>query len=726
MQDADADDAVADAGRSAFAQSVQLALQIDCVERQWKSLRRLEAELRRLHDHWQAGARGERAVAQTLARLVDVGWHFLLDRRWPGTHHANIDVILACPAGVFVIDVKNWREPRVERGRLWRGQTPADDHVEKLEHQARAVRSILAEVGLAPAEVVPVMVLAGRRRFQADLGAVRLLGEADLEAALLRRGRRLAVEQLEQVVAELETGCPPIHPRAAISRLPTPRTAAETTNDSPGAGEQPLLDLDEAWNALLENAAAEPVEAWMTWLHPTQARLITRTWSGPARIRGAAGTGKTVVALHRARHLAEQGRHVLFTSYVRSLGPVTAGLLARLAPGVAHRVHCASVHHVADRLLRQAGNPPRVDKQQLDQCLNLAWSRTRRDGVLEGLGHDLDYWRAEISQVIKGRGIADEATYATLRRVGRRTPLQPVHRAAVWRLLQEYERERRARGLMDFEDMLNEALAVVRSGRVRSPWDCVIVDEVQDLTCVGLQLLHALSGDRADGLLMVGDGQQSVYPGGFTLAEAGISVTGRAVVLEHNYRNADEILQHALALMGEDTFDDLDATPSNATEPVRSTRAGGEVVQIGCAGPAEQDRAVLDRLTALVQSGVRIGDIALLAPTNRAVRLWQTLLGQGGFSVVTLDAYDGRPVDAVKVGTFHRAKGLDFGHVLIPDRHLLPHPPTPQESDDGAAEEMDLERRRLFVAMTRARDSLWLSECDGTTGSGIRPGARVS
>jgi hypothetical protein len=119
------------------------------------------------------------------------------------------DVELSGPGGVFVIDVKTWQDVRIEGGRLWRGQQQADDEVEKLQVQAIAVRSVLVEEGLAPAEVVPLLVLAGRRKVRAVVGEILVLGEFDLGMDLLRRGVRLSAAEVERVTAALEAGCPP-------------------------------------------------------------------------------------------------------------------------------------------------------------------------------------------------------------------------------------------------------------------------------------------------------------------------------------------------------------------------------------------------------------------------------------------------------------------------------------------------------------------------------------
>jgi superfamily I DNA/RNA helicase len=502
--------------------------------------------------------------------------------------------------------------------------------------------------------------------------------------------------------------------------MPGQVRGGETAPDEPERTPEPtpLWDLEEIWAELDKIVAAEPIEAWMTWLHPSQARLITRTWNGPARLRGAAGTGKTVVALHRARHLAQRGHRVLFTAYVGSLAPVFRGLFTRLAPELINGVDFLSVHQVAVRLLRQAGVSVDVDQAGLDLCRNQAWAATHHDGVLDSLGRPPHYWHDEIRYVIKGRGVVDFDTYARLNRVGRQTRLQPVHREAAWRFYAEYERRRVERGLIDWDDVLAEALRAVRAATVEGEWDAVIVDEVQDLTCTGLKLLHALAGDKSDGLLMAGDRQQAVNPGGFTLAEAGISVAGRAVVLDRNYRNSADILRHALAVLGEDTFDDLDPALIGSHRQVQTTRPGGMIAYLTADDLASQQMALLAHLRTLRDDhSARFGDIALLTDTNRAADRWVGVLTRAGLPTLLLGDYGGRTVDAIKVGTFQRGKGLDFAHVLIPDADQIPGPRRSYESDDAYAERAGLERRRLYVGITRARDTLWL----GSTQPALEP-----
>ena len=143
---------------------------------------------------------------RVLVGMNDAGWHVLADRAWPGTTRANLDVLLVGPGGVFVIDVKNWREVRIHDGRLWHGQQPQDDVVDKLLRQTAAVEAVLIEEGLAPTEVVPLLAFAGRRNLTARLGRVVVCGERDLPRDLTRRGLRLTADQVARLVARTRSG----------------------------------------------------------------------------------------------------------------------------------------------------------------------------------------------------------------------------------------------------------------------------------------------------------------------------------------------------------------------------------------------------------------------------------------------------------------------------------------------------------------------------------------
>ncbi len=195
------------------------------------------------------------------------------------------------------------------------------------------------------------------------------------------------------------------------------------------------------------------------------------------------------------------------------------------------------------------------------------------------------------------------------------------------------------------------------------------------------------------------DGQQAIYAGGYTLKEAGVSVTGRSTVLDTNYRNTRQVLEAATAVVSADAFDDLEDVDEAGDRQSMAVRDGVPVVTVAAQDLESHDVALVKRL---LERG-SYDQSAVLCRTGRESTRCQALLRRSGIPVLDLVDYDGTPANAVKVGTVKRAKGLEFGQVSLPrvESYLI---------SDGAAEpeRVQRERRELFVAMTRARDELWM------------------
>ena len=463
----------------------------------------------------------------------------------------------------------------------------------------------------------------------------------------------------------------------------------------------------------LASALSKPIEDWMVFLHPDQLKLTQRPFSGPARVRGAAGTGKTVVAMHRARHLARTypARPVLLTTYVRNLPTVFQTLFARFAPEEADRVEFRNIHSWASQFLKAQGRPYLVDTTATGRAFDAAWRKLPDDGLVKGQGYGKGYYQEELDWIIKGRGLTTKADYLTLARTGRGSPLNAAHRAEVWELYERSQQGLRAAGAIDFADLLLHALDLVNDGRADARYAAVVIDESQDLTEVGIRLLHRLAGgDRRDGLFMVGDGQQSVYPGGFSLSSVGIDVRGRSTLLKTNYRNTKQILAAAASIVDDTTFDDGEDVLEQGRRSVSVLRDGAAPVLAGYPTIDDHDEAlVLARTEACESPDVSAGDLAVLFPSNRLVKEYEATIRSLGMSTQQLTKYDGTPVDAVKVGTYQRAKGLEFKHVFLPrlEPDSIGETKRFNEDEETHAERIELLRRQLFVAMTRARDGVW-------------------
>ncbi len=630
-----------------------------------------------------------------LAPLQDQGWRLLHRRRWPGTRRGDIDHLVVGPGGVFVLDSKNWRgDVRLTGGRLWQGDDDVSDHLQSLIDQVTAVEGALVDHGLAPLEVVGAMVFVGQRLPVTTAGRAHVLDDGRLITWLRARGQRLSPAAVEQLACALDTVVPRVDPTdAPVVPVARPRPRARSAHE-----QQELFAVQQLDLADLERASSESLEEWMVYLHPSQLSVVRRRYEGPCRVRGPAGCGKTVVALHRAAYLAAQEPgDLLFVTFVRTLPGVLAKLFTRLAPHTASRVRFSGIHRLALDIVRDAGLRPRLNASAAETCFSLAWTRTGRQH-LDRTGLPLQYWREEVSKVIKARGISEYEDYASLARTGRRTPLSADQRRHVWDLYVEYERVLAQKDVQDFEDVVADALDVVRRGSAKR-YRFVLVDEAQDLDLLSVKLAAALVADDRDGLTLVGDGQQAIYAGGYTLKEAGIAVTGRSTVLDTNYRNTRQVLEAARGVVRADDFDDLEDVHESGDRMIRAVRDGLPVLAVTAPDATSLDVALVEALAGHVP----LAGCAVLCRTAKEAERLQHVLFRNGVPVMDLEQYDGTPVDAVKVGTVKRAKGLEFSRVFIPrmDSYLL---------DEGLAEpeRLQRERRELFVGMTRARDELWL------------------
>ena len=669
-------------------------------------LRRQADEAEQRAGRFEVAHRTEAETAKLLAPLAGIGYHLLADRRWPGSSTANVDMVVVGSSGVWIVDTKAWREVAIDADRITRGQEDVTDDVARLADVSWETEKVLAEVGLAPGEVHAVVALAGKKGVEARVASVDIVGTHDLIRHVTRPKARLSPKRVDEVLAAVIAYFPVMDGAAASTQqVIIPQTVIPREPDP-----QPEpVDQDELDQQLLDGILEAPIEEWMASLDPAQAKLVRRSFNGPARIRGAAGTGKTVVGLHRAAYLARStGGRILFTTYIRTLPAVLESLLKRLAPEMVGRVDFVNVHAFATRLLKERGIAFRTPGREAQLAFADAWNAISASSPLKATRFTRRYWEEEISHVIKGRGLTHFDEYAELPRVGRKHRLTVDDRQAVWDLYEVYSTGLRERGCCDWEDVIllaRDALREVPLDR----YDAVIVDEAQDLSCAMVSLLHSLVGDRSDGLTLIGDGQQTIYPGGYTLGEVGISLAGRGVVLDVNHRNTAEILEFAKQMVADDQFVDIEGVDGVGDSVSAVTRSGPQPGINHFRSRAEHDDALLARVEEVLRLvGTGRGDVGVLTATNPQADKVMALLADAGVPTVSLKNYAGKSSDMVRVGTIKRAKGLEFKQVLLPyvPAKLLADPPATES--ESAKERRELDRRELYVGMTRARDGLWV------------------
>ncbi len=512
----------------------------------------------------------------------------------------------------------------------------------------------------------------------------------------------------------------------------------------PLSGLSSVLTSDE-----VSKLAAAPIEDWMIFLHPGQRPIVDRRYNGAARVRGSAGTGKTVVALHRAAALAKrfaaqdcddteshtklwdsQGpttadldggdtelpNTILFTTFVKHLPALFENLYERLPTVTRGAVEFINIDKLALRICREAGRNMILDPRKVHSTFAKAWNAiVKPETPLHRAGLSKDYLREEINAVMKGRGVDCLEEYLSMERTGRGTPFSPAMRQQAWDLRQEWDRQLTEADVVDFADVILTARDLA-NGRSSPMYRAAIVDESQDLTLVGLQLVRALVNapsdiDRPDGLFIVGDGAQKIYPGGFTMAQAGVDVRGNSSVLRVNYRNSRQIIAAAMACTGKEKINDLGDEYTRGDAKSETLREGSKPILVLSEDLDSQVVFVAEEIKRLCDGGaVQLGDVAVCGSTNKLVNLAMAGLKHSGVDCQKLADFEGRSNDLVKVGTFHRIKGLEFKIVFILDLSAgrFPSPRFRGQTESEHTDRRTLQISQLFVAMTRARDFLYV------------------
>ncbi|MBP2182320.1 UvrD-helicase domain-containing protein [Amycolatopsis magusensis] len=598
-------------------------------------------------------------------------WSLLLRRALPAKDSTRADAFLFGPTGVYAVIVAE-QPPDVSAAQAIRRHA---------EERLAGIRDHRGQL-LAGSAVHLVLVTAGRTTVNSHRNDRPYWAVDETKLNELFK-RDLAHLNRRQITAITEQAAPRL---ADYLRLTVPKPERAPEPDG-------LLLAEDLTADQVAAAQTRSFDSWLTFLHPQQLAIVTRRYNGPARISGPAGTGKTVVLLHRLRHLARHAPGpLLLTTFVKNLPPVTEASFRRLAPEVADRVEFLNLHAWLGRFLTARGHRLNVNSSQIRTAFSRAWSLHRE--VLEPIVPHQEYCWTEVDRVIKGRGITSFEEYVGISRRGRGR-LAPRHKELIWQLYLTYQEKLAERDLHDYNDMVSVAHTELSERPLDEPYAAVAVDEVQDITLTGLRFLRELAGDGPDRLLLVGDGQQQVYPGGWRLSDAGIPIQGRGEVLRVNYRNRAEVLAFAQRFDADNEVDDLDGASGVALLDVESVNSGGTT--LSWRGPAADLGAALR--TRLEQLSVPLGQTALVVFHHRDLSLCTKPLREAGIPMTLLENYRGETDDRLKVGTVHRAKGLDFQAVLVVD--------VPDKSVENEQEARELRSRQRLVAATRARDFLW-------------------
>ncbi|WP_446209793.1 UvrD-helicase domain-containing protein [Micromonospora sp. IBSANI012] len=459
----------------------------------------------------------------------------------------------------------------------------------------------------------------------------------------------------------------------------------------------------------------KPFAAWRVFLHPSQRRLAYRvSYKGPAQVTGGPGTGKTVVALHRVRHLLSRSAdsRVLLTTYTNALAAALRENLALLLGDEKQlaRVEVTTVNAFANRAVRNlAGRVPTpigdVDERQI-------WRRVCRRLTLPWTEQFL---AQEYRHVILAHDVRNREEYRAVSRRGRGSALGPRQRDRVWDAVEMFSTELTAAGIITHLQVCARAAQLLGEADLGvHGFDHVVVDEAQDLHPAQWRVLRAAVAPGPDDLFITGDPHQRIYDSRVSLSSLGISVAGRSSRLRINYRSTEEILSWSISVLVGSRVEDLGGEGEDSLAGYRSLLHGKRPQANGYPTSQAEVAALVKRVGEWLEQGVQPSEIAVCARFNTVLSSVQDELTGAGIPAVRVRDQPGADVNGVRLATMHAMKGLEFRCVAVVGATARAVPfakeVTPSEVDQLQHEsDMLRERCLLFVASTRAREALHVS-----------------
>lgn len=463
-----------------------------------------------------------------------------------------------------------------------------------------------------------------------------------------------------------------------------------------------VSDVDE-----LAQALEYPWERWTVFLHPAQRDLIERQFGGPARVAGSAGTGKTVVALHRAAHVARANpdARVLLTTFSEVLASMLRVKLGRLVgtePRVRERIDVDPLDAVARRLYdRTLGRQEIASSEDIRALVQETASATGQQKF------SLSFLVSEWNDVVDAWQLGSSEAYRDVARLGRKTRLREAQRQALWNIFDGVRKGLAGRKLVTQADAYSQ-LATRLTADVRPPYDFVVVDEAQDLSVPQLRFVAALGHNRPNALFFAGDLGQRIFQLPFSWRSLGVDIRGRSAILRINYRTSHQIRVQADRLLGRHVADvdgnieDRSGTVSvfNGPEPVIRTLDSRD----------EESEAVGRWLVERMADGVTPGEMAIFVRSAAELARARAAVEAAQLPVTLLDENMKMVRDRVSIATMPLSKGLEFRAVAVMacDDEVVPlQARIAAVTDEGDLPEVyDTERHLLYVACTRARDHL--------------------
>ena len=464
----------------------------------------------------------------------------------------------------------------------------------------------------------------------------------------------------------------------------------------------------------LQSIMQEPLEKWRTFLHPTQRKIVNKKFSGPARVLGGAGTGKTVVAMHRAKKLVaslNKDEKILFTTYTKNLAEDIKENLRKICTADEMRkIEVINLDAWVANFLRQQGYEYQV-------VYNTESDKAWEDALAfvgGGLTFIQNFYKDEWVKVVQAQEVYDKVTYCKAPRIGRGVRLDRKVRLQVWEVFEEYQNIMDERQQRDIETAMYECRKILEKKNLGAQYASIIVDEGQDLSPSAYRLLRTLAGEEHENdIFIVGDSHQRIYKNKAVLSKCGINVRGRSSYLRINYRTTEEIRKFAFSLLNGVSFDDLDEDYDNG-KGCQSLTHGNKPEIKEFASPEQEIEFIINKIHELEAAGIDQKNVCIVARTHRLLDNYISGLQNAGIKSFEIKAnkIDDRSFEGVRIATMHRVKGLEFDHVFAAavNKKVLPFGSAADFEDVISLEEFRTgEKCLLYVALTRARKSAYIS-----------------
>ena len=509
------------------------------------------------------------------------------------------------------------------------------------------------------------------------------------EETLLVLADHLPAEAAEALL-ELATGGKP--------RISQPAAATANPFEHPDAQRRfrVMANVEE-----LECALEYPWEKWIIFLHPEQREWVERNYNGPARVSGSAGTGKTIVALHRAAHLARANPNarVLLTTFTDTLAAALQTRLRRLLsnePRLAERIDSHSLHAIGLRLYKSHIGPATIVSREVVRELMQEAATAVADHKFS-----LHFLMTEWDQVVDAWQLASWEAYRDVARLGRKTRLPEVQRKALWAIFERVRTGLQSRKLVTYAQLFTAVAAAIAKSK-NAVFDFAVIDEAQDLNPSHLRFFASLGAGRPNALFFAGDLGQRIFQQPFSWKSLGVDIRGRSRTLRVNYRTSHQIRTHADRLLGP-TVTDVDANTENRSDTV-SVFNGPPPTIYALSNEAEEVATVAKWMTEQVKIGVMPHEFGLFVRSDAQLDRAAAAAKDAGLAYRILDQNVETTSGHVSIGTMHLAKGLEFRAVAVMacDDEIIPLQERIEAvGDDADLQEIyDTERHLLYVACT--------------------------